>query len=83
MADLELTVTVPEHVADRVLAAICATHGYQANGLLGVQETREQFAAAVLAAVVKTTVADHEAAAAADAAASAARAKVEDEIELR
>lgn len=83
MADLELTVTIPAKVADRVLTAICATHGYQANGLLGERQTREEFAVSVLARLVKATVADHEATAAADSAGAAARAKVENEVDLK
>ncbi len=83
MADpVVLTVRIPARSADRVLAAICGTYGYQANGLLGDQQTREQFAQAAVAGIVKGIVADFEATSAAGTAEAEARAKVENEVDL-
>lgn len=85
---MQISLTIPEGVKDRVIEAISVRHGYQdtipdgQGGTVPNLKTRQQFCKDVLLKFIKDTVKDYEGEQAYIAAANAARAKAEADIVL-
>jgi len=71
-----VSITIPDAVVDRVLAAVCS----QLHYIPDIHGTRVQFAKAQLAKWIKDIVKAYESAAAASAAGQAAAQSVEEQI---
>lgn len=73
-----LTVTIPDTVAQRALDAVCSTYGYDS----ATDGTKLQFAKSVVADFVKDVVRAYEANQAAEACRAAAIAKADSEVSV-